>query len=801
MNRVLISIFLLTIGVSAEDTAAHRLTGEVVDPSGAAVPGASVRLYGRDGSQQWQAITDEQGRYSFERVPAGEFLLEARTDGLDQASPVVVRLSGRRAQVQDLKLAMGGLRARVQVTATVTPQSTVESGKALDVVDAAELERRGEITFTEAVRLVPGLRVQQLGGPGSFTRIQMRGLRAADTGVLIDGVPMRDAASVQGDATAYLGDLQLVDTDRIEVLRGLGSSIYGTNATAGVINIVTDQGGGRTHGEVSGEGGGLGLMRGLARVAGGVKNNRLQYSAGVAHLNVNGGVDGVESVRNTNGQGYALWRPLAGASLSGRAWTAWSTVGINSSPMAAPVANLPAVGTIPAIPLAEDQARLADRGLPFQWGNATFAPNLYDPDSRRVGRMSSTLLQWNQQVGPRWNYRMSYQNVSSRRDNRNGSAGSGYQPLYNSSSVFGGQVDTVQARADAALARWNVLSAGYEWERESYENPSKDQNPDPAARVNARAAATQQSHAAFVQDQLRLLNERLQVTVSGRFQNFRLSQPEFQGGAPQYQGVRFEGAPDAYTGDAAVSYFLPKQSTKLRAHAGNGFRSPTLYERLGTSFFWGAFSPLGDPRLRPERTVSFDFGVDQYFANSKYRASATYFYTRLQEVIGYTGLVNDPFGRWGGYANMGGGLARGVEVTGEARPYRSLLVTASYTYTNADERQSALIGGSLRAIRVFPHMVTVVATQQVTRRLQVTADFLGASDYVSGSFFVGSGSRPYQFAGPRKLDASMSYTLPAGDTHSVRFYVRAENVLNQRYFEDGFRTPRAWATGGVKWSF
>lgn len=801
MNRVLISFFLLSLGAFAEEAAAGRLTGRVLDPTGSAVAGATVRLYSRDGVEQRRAASDGQGAYGFEGVAAGEFLLEARTDGLDQASPVVVRLAGGETKTQDLKLALGALSARVQVTAAASPQSTIEAGKAMDVVDAVELERRAEITFSEAVRLVPGLRVQQLGGPGSFTRIQTRGLRAADTGVLIDGVRMRDAASVQGDGTAYLGDLQLVDAERIEVLRGLGSSIYGTNATAGVINVVTDQGGGRTHGELSGEGGGLGLGRGLARIAGGVKNDRVQYSAGVAHLNVNGGVDGVESVRNTSGQGYVLWRPLAGASLSGRVWSTWATVGVNSSPAAAPVGNLPAAGTIEAIPLAPEQARLADRGLPFQWGNATFAPNLFDPDSRRVGRMASTLVQWNQQAGPRWNYRVSYQNVDSRRDNRNGAAGSGYQPPYNSSSVYGGRLDTLQARADATLARWNVLSAGYEWEREFYENPSTDENPVAAARVNARAAATQRSHAAFVQDQWRLLDEKLQVTLSGRFQSFRVSQPEFQGGAPQYGGVKFEGAPDAYTGDAAVSYFLPKQSTKLRAHAGNGFRSPTLYERLGTSFFWGSFSPLGDPRLRPERTVSFDAGVDRYFGGAKYRASATYFYTRLQEVIGYTGLVNDPFGRWGGYANMGGGLARGMEMAGEARVSRSTLVTASYTYTNADERQSALVGGSLRAIRVFPHMVTVVATQQVTRRVQVTADFLGASGYVSGSFFVGSGSRPYAFAGPRKLDASVSYTLPVNDGNSLRFFVRAENVLNQRYFEDGFRTPRVWAVGGVKWSF
>lgn len=796
------AVFLIcTLSVLAQGQGPAGISGSVVDPSQSAVPQATVKLFSRDATVQLTTTTDAQGRFRFERLAPAEYLIEARTETLDQASPVVVKAEPGRVAEVDLKLEIRGLASQVQVTAAVTPQSTVESGKAMDIVDAAMMERRAEILLSEAVRLAPGLRVQQLGGPGSFTRIQMRGLRAADTGVLIDGMRLRDPASVQGDATAFLGDMQLIQTDRVEILRGLGSSVYGTNATAGVLNLVTDSGGGRTRGEIGGEGGGLGLARGLAKIAGEAARSRLHYSAGVAHLNVNGGVDGVESVRNSSAQGQLLWRPSATASLSGRAWATLSTVGINSSPYAAPAANLPASTVIRAIPLDAAQARLGDRGLPFLWGNATFAPNFFDPDSRREGRFVTTLVQWAQQVSPRFHYRLSYQNVDTERDNRNGPGGQGYQPQFNSSSLFAGRIDTVQARADAALARWNSLSAGFEWERESYENPSRDENPDPAQRVNARASARQRNAALFVQEQIRLLGERLQIGLTGRYQNFHLSRPKFEGGFPLYQNAPFTAPPDALTGDAAVSYFIPSSNTKLRAHAGNGFRAPALYERMGSSFFWGAFSPLGDPQLRPERTVSFDFGFDQYFAASRYRASATYFYTRLQEVIGYSGLVNDPYGRWGGYVNMGGGLARGVELIAEARPQRKLLLTASYTYTNADERRSALIGGSLRSIRVFPHMFTLTATQQLTRRWQVTTDFLAASDYVSGSFFVGSGSRPYEFPGPRKLDVATSYTLPLADTRSLRFYVRAENVLNQRYFEDGFRTPRAWASAGMKFLF
>ena len=87
--------------------------------------------------------------------------------------------------------------------------------------------------------------------------------------------------------------------------------------------------------------------------------------------------------------------------------------------------------------------------------------------------------------------------------------------------------------------------------------------------------------------------------------------------------------------------------------------------------------------------------------------------------------------------------------------------------------------------------------------MQVTASFLGASDYVSGVFYVYSagGNRPYLFSGPRRLDIAASYTLPLGERRSLRFYTRIENALNQTYFEDGFRTPKAWASAGAKFLF
>src|SRR5262249_32891801 len=148
-------------------------------------------------------------------------------------------------------------------------QSADESAKSVDILSSSDLSSAHEFSVTESLRVTPGIRIQTLGGPGSFTRILFRGLRPQDAAIAIDGLRFRDAATTQGDATPFLENLFLVDTERIEILRGTGSSIYGSNAIGGVVNVVTDTGAGPLHGEIRAEGGGLGMMRGLAKITGG----------------------------------------------------------------------------------------------------------------------------------------------------------------------------------------------------------------------------------------------------------------------------------------------------------------------------------------------------------------------------------------------------------------------------------------------------------------------------------------------------------------------------------------------------
>ncbi len=147
---------------------------------------------------------------------------------------------------------------KILITGSNLKRADKEGTSPVDVITAKDIKDSGASTVAELMKLIPSM--------GSDTNQD----QASGSGF------------AKGVATASL--------------RGLGSSIYGTNATAGVINMVTDQGGGPVRGELSGEGGGLGLFRGLARISGGLKNDRLQYSAGLANLNVNGGVDGVETL-------------------------------------------------------------------------------------------------------------------------------------------------------------------------------------------------------------------------------------------------------------------------------------------------------------------------------------------------------------------------------------------------------------------------------------------------------------------------------------------------------------------------
>jgi iron complex outermembrane receptor protein len=792
----------------AQGVGGASVAGRVTDPQGAGLAGASVTLRARERTQlRFSTTTDAAGAYRFEHLAAGAYLVETEAEGFAPAAAREVVVGRNAAATLDVRLEVAGVSAEVVVIAADTPQTVDEVSKAVTVVSRRELEERDEATIADALRTVPGLRVQQLGGPGALTSIKTRGLRSQDTSLLIDGLRFRDPTAPQGDASGFLSDFVVADTGRVEILRGSGSSLYGTNAIGGVVNVVTEEGGGPFHGQLFAEGGGLGYARGRAQFTGSAgEAERVVYSAALSHQNVARGVDRDDAARNTTGQGRALFRLTPTASLSARVYASDTFAQLNEEPQA--VGAIPAGGIVDARAVSLAELRRYESGTGVNLlnvGTATFLPGANDADNSRTGRFLSGALTFAQRPTENFGYAVTYHGLSTRRSFSDGPAVPGdpadffFEPQGSTRNNFDGSVHTLSARTDFRLGTHNFINAGYEFEQESYLNRSFDVT----AAGDSSVDVSERSNTFFIQDQLRFLDERLQLSAAFRAQTFSLSTPRFTptAGAP-YAGLAFDAPPNAYTGDGSIAYLFRRAGTKLRAHVGNGYRKPALFERFGTFFssFFG-FSTLGDPRLAPERSIAFDAGVDQSLAGNRVRLSATYFYTRLQEVVGFGDTPDDPFGRFGGFVNTGGGLARGMELSAAFAPARALDLFASYTFTNSDQRRPQ-IENILRSLAIADHQFTLVATGRIGQRVAVNFDLVASSDYLAPIFDNRTfRTRAYRFDGIFKADLTAGYTLPLSDSRRVRFFGKIENLFDREYYENGFRTPGINARAGASLNF
>lgn len=797
MRQVTSIVFLLAaINIAPLIYSQTFLEGTVQDPQGRAIDGATLTLFRDHGSAPLAATRSKAGAFRFSLGAGAAYIVEASAPGFSTLSMPVTD-----GAALNIKLKLAAVDQQVVVTAEAAAQTVDHISKAVTIIDSQEIAQRNEYSLSETLRNTPGLLVRNLGGPGQFTTVRMRGLRADATSVLIDGLRFRDVASIQGDASGFVSTLNIVNLDRIEVLHGSGSSLYGSNAVGGTINLVTPQGGGPVHGDLQLEGGMLGLIRARTSVAGGVRDNRFVYSLGLLHLNVTGGVDGNDRARSSGLQGFAKYSFKPTLTLSTRLFVSDDFVQPNSSPTTSgiPAANIPNTTIVAAVP--------------FSNGVGTFIPNRDDPDYRRASRFWSTALVLRQALGATADWQASYQKVHTNRTFADGPGGFGFQPIVSNFSQFEGGIDTVAARLNLRPRSWDAFSAGAEYEREKYFNADDNRRPAPAT-LSTETNAGQRSHAYYFANQVMLLQQRLQISASGRAQFFNLDRPNFvyKGTANPYQSLSFNSAPKALTGDIAASYFVAKSGTKLRAHFGNSYRAPGLYERFGSGFYTSGplnavvFSPYGNPGLSPDRYNGFDTGVDQYLWRDKIRLSGTWFYTRIARItqfdFSYTVVRPDTdiFGRSSGYFNGSGGISRGAETTVEVRPRRSTLLRTSYTYVNAGTDQDTAVRGFYRALSIPRHTFSAMLNQQLGKRTSVTVDLYHSSDYYNALFAAGR-SRAYQYPGLTKIDLVGNRVLWQGEKLSLNGYAKVDNLLNQTFYENGFRSAGGTFLSGLRVMF
>ena len=764
--KVLSIICFLTIGILAQQAA--TVSGTLTD-SGKIAANQNIKLI--SAAETFETTTDANGNYRFETVADGNYLL-------------VYNNKQARVKVEKGQVSIAEL-AEVIVISASTTQTLDEVSKTVNIIEAQELRDRADFALAETLKTIPGFRVQQLGGFGRTATVKTRGLRNQDTAILIDGIRFRDASSITGDASAFLSDFTLTSVSKIEVLRGSGSSLYGTNAIGGTIDFQTPKPQSGLHGQIGGAFGGYGLGRFRGNLSNGTNDGKFGFNLGVSRTVYTKGIDGEDNAHNTNFQSRIEYNPFQTTNISARFFVSDAYVRLNSNP--------DTIGVLPALNSTIIEAK----------PNVNFVFDANDPDNFQKSKFFNGQLVLTRIINKDLVFQGYYSGLKTSRKNDNGILGAGFQSA--STSFFDGTIQTANGHFNWTPNRFNEITIGYEYEGEKYGNDGF--TPNGAGNFFTRAK--QSSNTFYAQDLLQFFDNRLQIAGGVRAQFFNLKTPEFSLSNAPYKNVTLENPPAAYTFDAAISYFFDKTKTKIRAHVGNGYRVPSLYERFGTfysSFGTPQFVALGDPNLQPEKTIAFDGGIEQNLFGNRASLTAVYFYTKLIDTIGYgniaanIGATTRPFG---GYINAKGGIARGGEFSGRVRATSSTDIFASYTFTNSDQRVPQVSGSRISETLGIPkHQYTLVATQRF-KRAWVNFDFLATSDYLAPIFSNQTfNTYVYSFRGNRKADLTGGYTFPIkNETMNVRVFGTIENLFDHEYYENGFRTFGRNARIGLSFGF
>jgi vitamin B12 transporter len=199
------------------------------------------------------------------------------------AMPVLTAALARPLEAQEASPPPGAIQLpEVTVSATTTPEPLADVGSSVTVIDRAEIDREQRRTVPDALSLAPGLNVVQSGGPGGQTSVFIRGTNSNQVKVLIDGIDASDPSNPNGSFD--FGQLLTYDIDRIEVLRGPQSGLYGADAIGGVISITTKGGEGPPKAKTLLEGGSFGTLNETMGFSG--STPIFSYYMNLAHFDV-----------------------------------------------------------------------------------------------------------------------------------------------------------------------------------------------------------------------------------------------------------------------------------------------------------------------------------------------------------------------------------------------------------------------------------------------------------------------------------------------------------------------------------
>ena len=221
--------FFLTFVLAGPAAAAqHEVHGTVVDQSGRPLPRAYVRALDRSSIEIAGTFTDEAGRFRL-AVTVDDCRVEASLTGFEPAAvPCGTGASLRVA------LPVAPIHETVVVTATRTEAPAGQVGASVTAFTAEDLARRQSPLVVDLLRNSPGVAVVRTGGPGTVTSLFVRGGESNYNKVLLDGIPLNEPGG-----TFNFSNLTTDNLERVEIVRGAQSALFGSDAMASVVQLLT----------------------------------------------------------------------------------------------------------------------------------------------------------------------------------------------------------------------------------------------------------------------------------------------------------------------------------------------------------------------------------------------------------------------------------------------------------------------------------------------------------------------------------------------------------------------------------
>lgn len=608
----------------------------------------------------------------------------------------------------------------VVVSATKTPVPVTQLTSAVEVITGEELERRHVKTVVDALRLSQGVTVFSNGGPGTASSVRIRGSNSDQVLVVIDGAIMNSGTL----GNFNFANLTADNIERIEVLRGAQSMLWGADSMGGVINITTKKGAGAPSASAFFEYGSFSSIREGGQASG--KTGPVDFSVALSRWDYTG-FSAVNYRRGASERdGFHNWQTSARLGVA-----------------------LPYEGRL-------------DFNFRLLQGRTDIDAGFGSTGLDTLGAFTNSQqfvysASYSQPITTWWNQALTVSRQTENSETFSGTTARNVQtgvvspPFF---FAFRSQIDTLANRVEwqhnFQIGKPLLLTAGYQFRDQQGENRDLlTNNLDIPHKVLS-------SHAGFAQAQLNLW-DRVFATAGVRQDEYNVF-----GSATTYR--------------ATAGYLHQETGTKVRSSYATGFRAPTFNQLY--------FPNFGNPSLKPEKSQSMDIGVDQYLLDNRLTLSGGFFWNHFRDmIVSQQSLAvcgPDPFGfdPLGAFCaqNIGAVSTKGWEasmkyaVVRDVPWVKSLDVQAQYTNTLTRDLQQQ---PGNRVARIPVDQWSLVVSYQPIDPLRINLE----GRYVGSRFNDVNNQQPMRAFDVWNLSASYNVT------NRVQTYVRLDNIFNEKYEE------------------